>query len=116
MPSIAHTTRYDDQGRVIESRTPAATGTDAGTTLTTYYAADGTAPCGGRPEWADLTCQTRPGGPITDAGTNPIELTNMDKDMEAQFRSLTPDLNHVLVLDLEPAMNQQNYKDIKMSN
>jgi hypothetical protein len=48
--------------------------------------------------------------------TNPIELTTMDKDMEAQFRSLTPDLNHVLVLDLEPAMNQQNYKDIKMSN
>jgi len=29
---------------------------------------------------------------------------------------LTPDLNHVLVLDLEPAMNQQNFKDIKMSN
>lgn len=48
--------------------------------------------------------------------TNPVELTTMDKDMEAQFRSLTPDLNHVLVLDLEPAMNQQNYKDIKMSN
>jgi hypothetical protein len=48
--------------------------------------------------------------------TNPIELTTMDKEMEAQFRSLTPDLNHVLVLDLEPAMNQQNYKDIKMSN
>jgi hypothetical protein len=48
--------------------------------------------------------------------TNPIELTAMDKEMEAQFRSLTPDLNHVLVLDLEPAMNQQNFKEIKMSN
>ncbi len=48
--------------------------------------------------------------------TNPIELTALDKEMEAQFRSLTPDLNHVLVLDLEPAMNQQNFKEIKMSN
>ena len=48
--------------------------------------------------------------------TNPIELSALDKEMEAQFRSLTPDLNHVLVLDLEPAMNQQNFKDIKMSN
>ena len=73
--AIAHTTRYDNQGRVIETRTPAATGTDAGTTLTTYYTADGTAPCGGRPEWADLTCRTGPAGPIADAGTNPTELT-----------------------------------------
>jgi len=48
--------------------------------------------------------------------TNPIELSALDKEIEAQFRSLTPDLNHVLVLDLEPAMNQQNFKDIKMSN
>jgi len=48
--------------------------------------------------------------------TNPIELSLLDKETEAQFRSLTPDLNHVLVLDLEPAMNQQHFKDIKMSN
>ena len=27
-----------------------------------------------------------------------------------------PDLNHMLILDLEPAMNQQNFQDIKMSN
>ena len=73
--AAVHSTRYDDQGRVIETRAPAATGTDAGTTLTSYYTAAGTAPCGGRPEWADLTCRTGPGGPITDAGTNPTELT-----------------------------------------
>ncbi len=48
--------------------------------------------------------------------TNPIELSALDKEMEAEFRSISPDLNHVLVLDLEPAMNQQNFKDIKMSN
>ena len=27
-----------------------------------------------------------------------------------------PDLNHMMVLDLEPAMNQQNFQDIRMSN
>jgi hypothetical protein len=27
-----------------------------------------------------------------------------------------PDLNHLLVLDLEPAMNQQNFQNIKMGN
>lgn len=48
--------------------------------------------------------------------TNPIELDGLDKEVEAQFRSIMPDLNHMLVLDLEPAMNQQNFKDIKMSN
>jgi hypothetical protein len=48
--------------------------------------------------------------------TNPIEVSALDKEMEAEFRSISPDLNHVLVLDLEPAMNQQNFKEIKMSN
>src|SRR5215469_4143327 len=48
--------------------------------------------------------------------TNPIELDGLDKEVEAQFRSIMSDLNHMLVLDLEPAMNQQNFKDIKMSN
>ena len=48
--------------------------------------------------------------------TNPIGLDGLDEEVKSQFRSITPDLNHVLVLDLEPAMNQQNFKDIKMSN
>lgn len=28
----------------------------------------------------------------------------------------TPNLNHMLILDLEPALNQQNFKDISFSN
>lgn len=48
--------------------------------------------------------------------TNPIELTGLEREIQTELQSLTPDLNHVLVLDLEPAMNQQNFKDIKMTN
>jgi hypothetical protein len=48
--------------------------------------------------------------------TNPIELTGLDQDLQEQLRSLAPDLNHVMVLDLEPAMNQKNFKEIRMSN
>jgi hypothetical protein len=49
--------------------------------------------------------------------TNPIELAaGLDQNLETQFRTLTPELNHVLVLDLEPAMNQQHFADIHMSN
>jgi len=48
--------------------------------------------------------------------TNPIALAGLDQDLEAQFRTQTPELNHVLVLDLEPAMNQQHFADINMTN
>ena len=48
--------------------------------------------------------------------TNPIELTGLEKELQDQLRSLAPELNHVLVLDLEPAMNQKNFADIRMSN
>ena len=48
--------------------------------------------------------------------TNPIDL-GMDEDATStQFKSITPELNHLLILDLKPAMNQKNYKEIKMSN
>ncbi|WP_182049971.1 DUF6531 domain-containing protein [Changpingibacter yushuensis] len=55
-------TKYDTEGRVLESRTAASNGTDAGTTLSAYYtAAAQTGPasgCGSRPEWAGLACRT----------------------------------------------------------
>ena len=48
--------------------------------------------------------------------TNPID-PGMDEDgTSAQFNGIAPELNHLLILDLEPAMNQKNYKEIKMSN
>jgi YD repeat-containing protein len=52
---------YDARGRAIESRKPGSTGTDAGTTRTEFYVAEGTAAhdsCAGRPEWAGLSCKT----------------------------------------------------------
>ncbi len=76
--AISRTTSYDNQGRVTETRMPKAvsgTGGDAGTTRTSYYTGTaGTGPCDNRPEWADLVCQTTPGGPITGGGSNPTEL------------------------------------------
>ncbi len=55
-------TTYDAEGRVLESRTAASNGADAGTTLSAYYtAAAQTGPasgCGSRPEWAGLACRT----------------------------------------------------------
>jgi len=56
-------TRYDNAGRVIESRLPGSTGTDAATTVTTYYtaAANSAYPvCGGKPQWAGQTCRIGP--------------------------------------------------------
>ena len=72
--AITTTTAYDDQGRTIKTTLPKSTGTDAGTTLTTYYSGTGTGTCNGRPEWADALCQTSPGGVITGGGTNPTGL------------------------------------------
>ncbi len=68
------TTAYDRQGRVVSVRTPTSNGADAGTTLTRYYTAGGTAPCGGRPEWTDMECTNGPAAEIGNGGDNPDEL------------------------------------------
>jgi len=60
-PDITRVTGYDSEGRVIETRQPNSTGTDAGTRKTVYYsvAANGAHPeCGNKPEWAGLQCLT----------------------------------------------------------
>lgn len=72
--ALTTTTTYDDQGRVIKTALPASTGSDAGATLTTYYSATGTGTCNGRPEWADMVCQTAPVAAITGGGSNPTQL------------------------------------------
>ncbi|MGV9888492.1 DNRLRE domain-containing protein [Streptomyces sp. NPDC003395] len=72
--AITTTTGYDDQGRVTSTSQPASSGSDAGTTVTTYYTADGTGTCGGRPEWADAVCQTGPAAAVTGGGSNPATL------------------------------------------
>ncbi|MFD5429480.1 DNRLRE domain-containing protein [Streptomyces sp. NPDC127084] len=72
--AIATTTSYDSQGRVTRTSLPKSSGSDAGTTVTTYYSATGTGACGGKPEWADLVCSTGPAGDITGGGANPSQL------------------------------------------
>ncbi|MFJ4679594.1 DNRLRE domain-containing protein [Kitasatospora sp. NPDC088783] len=72
--NLTTTTGYDTQGRTTSQSLPKSTGTDAGTTRTTYWSATGTGTCAGRPEWADLECQTGPAGDITGGGTNPVQL------------------------------------------
>jgi RHS repeat-associated protein len=72
--AITTTTSYDSQGRVIKTTQPNSSGTDADTTVTTYYSATGTGTCNGRPEWADQVCTTGPAGAITGGGTNPTQL------------------------------------------
>lgn len=69
---ITNQTRYDAEGRTVEVRKPrvdgatSPAGADAATTKTTYYtagpaASNDPATCGGKPQWAGLTCQTRTG-------------------------------------------------------
>ncbi|XVQ85338.1 RHS repeat-associated core domain-containing protein [Microbispora siamensis] len=59
---IVHKIRYDSAGRQIERRMPASSGSDAGTTVYTYYTAgtNSVTACGNKPQWAGLLCRTAP--------------------------------------------------------
>ncbi|WP_370021698.1 DNRLRE domain-containing protein [Planotetraspora sp. GP83] len=59
---IVRKTRYDAAARLIERRMPASSGSDAGTSVTTYYTAGSNtiSACGNKPQWAGLTCRTAP--------------------------------------------------------
>ncbi|RJS47241.1 DNRLRE domain-containing protein [Nocardioides cavernaquae] len=72
-------TRFDTQGRTIETRTPQGVATvdgtanDARSRITSYYTADATAPvaaCRNKPEWIDAVCSAGPAG-----GTAPTTTT-----------------------------------------
>ncbi|MFC1436237.1 RHS repeat-associated core domain-containing protein [Streptacidiphilus sp. N1-3] len=71
---LTSTTGYDTQGRVVSTSLPKSTGSDAGTTVTSYWSATGTGACHGRPEWADLVCSTGPAAAATGGGSNPAQL------------------------------------------
>ncbi|WP_418908599.1 DNRLRE domain-containing protein [Glutamicibacter endophyticus] len=63
--NIVTETRFDDQGRVIETRQPKSAGADAGTTLSVYYTAGANAVdavCGNAPEFAGYLCKNTPKG------------------------------------------------------
>lgn len=76
--NITTVTDYDGAGRLVRTDMPSAVAanrtTGADSTITTYYTATGTGTCGGKPEWADLVCQTAPAGAISGSGTNPSQL------------------------------------------
>lgn len=74
--NIVTKARYDVEGKVVESRKPGATGSDAATTRNGYYTAAAQtgvfAACGSKPEWAGLACSTRTG---ESTPTLPVETT-----------------------------------------
>ncbi|WP_327676149.1 DNRLRE domain-containing protein [Kitasatospora sp. NBC_00458] len=70
---ITTATGYDASGRVTSQSRPNSNGSDAATTVTAFYAATGTGPCAGRPEWADLVCSTGPAAQIAGGGANPLQ-------------------------------------------
>jgi hypothetical protein len=39
-----------------------------------------------------------------------------NRDGEKSFQGIAPELNHMLVLDLEPVLNQEHFTDISMGN
>jgi YD repeat-containing protein len=78
---IIRRTRYETAGRVAETRQPseASTAAGAGTTKTAFYTvaaqAAPNAACGGRPEWAGLTCRTYPAAAPSSGPSLPDETT-----------------------------------------
>jgi hypothetical protein len=62
----------------------------------------------------DALCSYRFKGWISRFETgNPLPTSSPDGSVDSSTYST---VNHLLTLELEPAMNQQNYKDISMSN
>jgi RHS repeat-associated protein len=75
---ITTTTRYDSEGKTIESRQPASSGTDAGTVKTVYYRAgtgSGDVACDSKPQWAGLACRTYPAAAPDSGPTMPDSRT-----------------------------------------
>jgi RHS repeat-associated protein len=73
---IVTTTRYNAAGQAIESRMPSErTGGGAGTALTTYYGTGGTDPCGTKPQWVGLVCQTQAAGNASSGAVLPQTTT-----------------------------------------
>ncbi|MGQ0465112.1 MAG: DNRLRE domain-containing protein [Sporichthyaceae bacterium] len=60
-PDIVRITRYDADGRVVETRQPMSNGADAGARKTTYYSAGASKSACQWSEWIGLPCRTAPG-------------------------------------------------------
>jgi hypothetical protein len=69
---------------VIETREPGSTGSDAATTVTTYYTVAANATytgCGGKPQWAGEVCRT---GPASQPSGQSLPATVTTYDMWGQ--------------------------------
>lgn len=75
-------TRFDTEGKEIESRTPEGTETtdgaaaDTRSTKAIYYTADtssGEGACNNKPQWAGMACIVKPGGPPNTGAPIPTE-------------------------------------------
>ncbi|MFJ8493707.1 DNRLRE domain-containing protein [Streptomyces sp. NPDC094038] len=73
---LAITTKYtyDSNGRQLTEVQPASTGSDARTTVTTYWSPTGSGTCQGSKEWAGFVCTTAPAADVTGGGSNPSQL------------------------------------------
>ncbi|GAA3482017.1 hypothetical protein GCM10018966_065490 [Streptomyces yanii] len=93
--AITEKATFDDAGRQITRTMAGSNGSDAGTLITDYYTGSGTGVCGGRPEWADEVCRTRPTATISGGGSNPTELvtTVAEYDRWGETSKLTETAN-----------------------
>ncbi|WP_182378297.1 DNRLRE domain-containing protein [Nocardioides sp. WS12] len=82
------TTRFDASGREVESRQPgggangAGAGTDAHSTVTSYYTATGAGDCGGKPAWDGLVCKVGPAGQPVGQPMPVTWTTAYDEDLQ----------------------------------
>ncbi|MDQ0757526.1 DNRLRE domain-containing protein [Streptomyces canus] len=93
--TITTTYSYDSDGNQTKEIQPTSSGSDAKTTLTTYYTGTGTGTCAGHPEWAGLVCTKTPASTITGAGSNPNQLPTQTYtyDSYGQVKTLTETAN-----------------------
>jgi RHS repeat-associated protein len=95
--AITTTYSYDSDGNQTKEVQPTSSGSDAKTTVTSYYTGTGTGTCAGRPEWADLVCTKTPASTITGGGSNPNQLPTQTYtyDSYGQVKTLTETANSV---------------------
>nr|WP_239149242.1 DNRLRE domain-containing protein [Streptomyces sp. SID12501] len=93
--AITTTYSYDSDGNQTKKVQPTSSGTDAETTLTTYYTATGTGTCADHADWADLVCTQAPASTITGGGSNPDQLPTRTYtyDNYGQVKTLTETAN-----------------------
>jgi len=90
--NVTRQTDYDTYGLETASRQPKSNGSDAGTTKTLYYTADGSssdAACRNKPEWFNLPCKTKPGAQPGTAGLPDLPVTTYTYNRFGQVLTAT---------------------------